>query len=240
MADKLNALSSMTVRQKVTAGIVVVVVLIVIWQLYGLLGGGSEPASVPTPKPATPSAKLAKGGTAPNGAMQPEAPKQADIMQARPLTPTEAMLLKMQQETQASYLAALNQLQMLRVQRDIANTNKDIATARLATVTSEKKIVDMLSPPAPPPLPAAAAVINKAVVAQSAGVLDQEVRYTVVSVSNLQSRWSAILSYKGNLYSVRTGDLLAPDGSRVLSISSDGVTLQKNGVRTKLPLVTSI
>jgi type IV pilus biogenesis protein PilP len=239
-SEKLNSLANMTARQKVTAGIVVVVILIVLWQLYGLLGGGSTPQ--PLPKPAAASAKNTAGEPgAMGGAVKPPTPVAADIMQPKPLTANEEAILKLQQETQASYLAALSQLQMLRVQRDIASTNKDISTSKLATATSEKKIIDLLSPPQASPTTEVNKNIIAAQAAQSTAVLTtQEVRYNVVSVSQIQSRWSAVLSFKGSLYSVHVGDILAPDGSKVIAIGNDGVTIQKDGERKKLPLITSI
>lgn len=241
VSEKMNSLANMTTRQKVTAGIVVVVVLIIIWQLYGMFSSGSSDQPLPkAAPPTTTAAKRPPASTNASGAMQPDGtPATADIMQqTRPLTPNEAAIMKLQQETQASYLAALSELQMLKVQKDIAVASKDISTAKLATVTSQKKIIDMLSPPVPAP---SAELINKNIVAQSAAVLaNQDVKYSVVSVSQLQYRWSAVLSFKGSLYSVHVGDMLAPDGSKVISIGNDGVTIQKDGERKKLPLITSI
>jgi type IV pilus biogenesis protein PilP len=234
MADKVQTLSSMTPRQKVTAGVVVLVVLIIIWQLWGMFGGGDEtPAPIRPPTTARPATQA--GARGPDGAAAMPTPKPTDLTPAKPMTEREAELMRLQQETQVKYLEALNQLQMLKVQRDIANTSKDISTAKLASVTSEKKIVDMLSPPAPPPT-TTTPIINKSLTDLSA----QDVRYTVVSVSQVQYRWGAVLSYKGSLYNVHVGDVLSPDGSTVVAISRNGVTIQKDGVRKRLPLITSI
>lgn len=234
MTDQMKAISGMTTRQKATAGVIVLVVLIILWQIYGMFGGGSS--TQPLPK-ATP-VKTVKGKTNSPGSDIPGAPTPADIMQAsKPLTANETALMKIQQETQEKYLAALSQLQMLRVARDIAITTKDISSAKLASVTAEKKIVDMLSPPV---IPQPTGIIAKNTIQTASSLVDQDVKYSVVSISQIQSRWSAVLSYKGNLYNVRVGDVLAPDASKVISIGGDGVTIQKDDEKKKLPLITSI
>lgn len=235
-SDKLQALSSMTTRQKVTAGIIAVIVLILIWQVKGLFSGGGAPAKSTAAKTTAGAAQgtmaMAPGG----GSPAVMTPKPADIPQAQPMTEREAEIMKLQQETQAKYLEALNELQMLKLSRDIALTNKDISTAKLARVVSEKKIVDLLTPPAPP---SSSESMTKNI--QPISTLgDQEVKYSVVSVSQLQYRWSAVLGYKGNLYNVKVGDILPPDGSTVESIGRDGVMLNKEGVKKKVSLVPTI
>src|SRR5438105_8732767 len=65
------------------------------------------------------------------------------------MSPREIELLKLQQETQAKYIAALNELQMLKIQREIAETNQAIVKAKLETVTDQKNIINLLSPAAP-------------------------------------------------------------------------------------------
>ncbi|VVC76883.1 hypothetical protein AQUSIP_22100 [Aquicella siphonis] len=237
-SDKMQALASMTTRQKVIAGVVVVVVLILVWQLKGLFGGGGGPAK-PAAAPKTMTATKPGGADmamAPGAAPAPMTPKPAEIPQAQPMSEREAEIMKLQQETQAKYLEALNELQMLKLSRDIAITNKDISSAKLAKVVSEKKIVDLLTPPAPP---SSSEVMTKNVQPISS-LGDQEVKYSVVSVSQLQYRWSAVLGYKGSLFNVNVGDVLPPDGSTVESIGRDGVTLNKDGVKKKVSLVPTI
>ncbi|SRR5579885_2800151 len=243
MTDKTQALSNMTTRQKATAGVVAVVVLIILWQLYSMLGGGKsvpKPAATPAAmtKPAGPGAMPSAGGE-----MQPPqmiTPKPAELTPAPAMSESEAQILKMQQETQAKYIEAMNELQMLKVARDIAQTNKDIAAANLAKVTSDKKIVDLLAPPAPPPTPATYAknIANPPASAES--TITQEVKYTVISVSQLQYRWTAVIGWQGNLYNVHVGDVLPPDGSSIVSIAKDGVVLMKDGVKKKISLVPII
>ena len=116
-------------------------------------------------------------------------------------------------------------------------------TAKLDTVTSEKKVVDLLAPPVP--------VATAATYAQGLEGIDghksttttsspqTEANYTVISVSQLQSKWGAVLGYQGSLYNVSLGDVL-PDKSIVLHIDKSGVILEKDSVRKKISLVPII
>jgi type IV pilus biogenesis protein PilP len=241
--DKVQALSNMNTRQKVTAVVMILVVLVVIWQVSGMFGGKktAPKTDVTSSQNANTSKTMsAAGGNDANGGMgpgmqSPNTPRPADVPQAAPMSDTEAALVKLQQETQVLYLKALNELQLLKVTRDIAQTNKDISTANLAKVVAEKKVVDLL---APPPAPSASETLKSSIPIDTS--LSQDVKYSVISVSQLQYRWGAVLSYKGNLYNVHVGDVLPPDGSTVVSIAKDGVTLDKNGTKIKLSLIPVI
>lgn len=235
-ADKMQALSGMTNRQKATALIVVVVVLILLWQLSSMFGGGGNAPAPATPKTATP--KMTAAGPGGPSMQAPNTPATVDILKSAPQTEREAMLMKLQAETQEKYLAAINELQILKVSKEIAVTNKDISAAKLAKVVAEKKIYDLLTPAAPPPV---SQTIGNAVpvTAPISITNDQEVKYTVISVSQLQYKWTAVLGYKGAIYTVRVGDVLPPDGSTVVSIERDGVTLDKSGTKTKVSLLSA-
>lgn len=234
----MQSLANMNTRQKITAILVVVVILIVLWQLISMFRGSKSPAKS-VPKQATPMSAAPTGGSPPVAAAMPSQmiPKPADIPPLQPISEREAELIKLQQETQAKYLQALNELQMLKVAKDIAVTSKDISSAKLAKVVAEKKIIDLLAPPPPPAPSSSTQALIKPVVSS---VLDQEPKYTVISVSQLQYRWGAVMGSKGVLFNVHVGDVLPPDGSSVVSITRDGVTLEKDGVRRKVSLIPSI
>lgn len=252
MIDKSQMLSGMTTRQKVTAGVFVLVLLVVIWQVYSLFGGSR---SVPYVPPAT---NTAMKDNTPGGAqrtttpqqMSPQqmTPQQADLPKPAPVTQREAELMQLQQETQAKYLAAINELQMLKISRELAETNQAIMTAKLATVTAEKGIVNLLTPPQPTVAQGAYAksLVNPATAGGPptgqvvAPPTQPEITYTVISVSQLEYKWGAVLGYQGNLYSVSVGDVLPPDGSVVSRIDKSGVILEKDGVKKKLSLVPII
>ncbi len=247
-SDKLQGLSNLTTRQKLTGGFLVIVVLIILWQVIGLFSGGS------TSVPATPASNMAAGG-APGAHMPPPqaTPQPAQLPKQEGASQREMELMKLQQETQAKYIEAVNELQMLRVTREIAEANQAISTAKLNSVTAQKKIVDLLVTPEPQIAPVDYArglvspISSGATVAPSKPTttvtmtsMAPEVNYTAISVSQLQNKWNAVLGYQGTLYNVMVGDVLPPDGAKVVSIDKTGVILERDGAKKKVSLVPII
>ena len=223
-------------RQKIIAGVVLVVFAFLAWQIYGMFAGGSST-----------SAPAGSAGTAMPTMPSPQ-PAQLPQVAKAPLTEREQALMALQQETQAKYLAALNELQMLKVEKDIAETNKAIVTAKLDTVTAQKNMVELLQPPKPEVAPAtysqnlvnptgANAGVTPGVPTANAPVDN----YSVISVSHLQGRWNAVMGYQGKLMNVFVGDVLPADGSVVTNIDKSGVTLKlKDGATKKISMVSII
>lgn len=158
--------------------------------------------------------------------------------------------MDLQQATQAKYLEALNELQMLKVQKDIAETNKAIVTANLDTVTAQKSMVDLLQPAKPEATPATYSQNLVNPTGANAGVtpaatpgtpVQASDSYTAISVSHLQGRWNAVMGYQGKLMNVFIGDTLPADGSQVINIDKTGVTLKlKDGTTKKISMVSII
>ncbi|HVE43767.1 MAG TPA: hypothetical protein VNC84_01325 [Gammaproteobacteria bacterium] len=237
-----TSFSEVDTKQKIISIVLFLIIIVIIWQVIGLFRGKSH-------KPAVDNKAVMAQSAASNpnmpGAMPAKNMPQAMAAPKPPVTEREAQLIRMQQELQGRYIAALNELQMLRVARDIAETNQAIMNAKLETISAQKKVVDLLTPPAPPPpvpVPHATYSQNLANNVPAAPVEQpaQEVSYTVISVSQLQGRWSAVIGAQGNLYSVSTGDILPPDGARVVSISNTGIMLEKDGERKKVSLVPAL
>ena len=227
-ADKTKAVPNVS-RQKIVIGVFAVIIIFFLWQLRGMFGG-STPA--PAPQAAKTPPTLGQRNALPlqqNGApqqpspsAQPVAPQQgAPLPITPPMTPREAELIRLQQETEAKYIAALNELQVLKIDREIAETNKAIASAKLDTVTAQKSIVDLLTQPTMPKNPYAQNLLGPGGMAIPTGQpaapgapiavpITKEVSYTVISVTELQYRWGAVLSSEGNLYSVHVGDVYRP------------------------------
>lgn len=244
MAEKMQ-MSGMTTRQKITILVFVIVIAIILWQIYDLFVASKSSTAAHVAANATKTSST----VSPTVPQPPPAPQPVRLAKPEPMSQRDIELMKMQQETQAKYLEALNELQMLRVSRQIAETNQAIAAAKLQTVTSEKGIVDLLNPPTPPATPATYA---KGLVVPTTGQAPaptpqpvvapepQEINYTVISVSQLQYKWHAVLGYQGNLYNVMVGDVLPPDQSKVIAISRTGVILEKDNVKRKVSLVPII
>ncbi len=238
-----NMRTSRNSRKKVTTAVVLLVVFLIVWQIGSMFGRAAGSSTTPGA-----SVAVAQDAT-PASAPPPPPPKTATVAPIIPMTDREAALVTMQQETQVRYLQAVNELQLLKVARDIAMTNKDISSANLDRVTSDKKVIDLLSEPfipsgnvttvkttqttgaASPPPPPPGGI-------EGSGL--SEANYTVLSISQVQYRWGAVLSLRGALLNVHVGDVLPADGSMVVAISKDSVTLQKNGVRKKISMVAVI
>lgn len=254
MTPDKEVASKMSTRQKLTAGVFLVILAFLGWQVYGLFGGGS---SSPSPAPAPTAAVSANPTGAPPttpGMMTPT----AATLNKPPVAPTterEQALLLLQQQTEAKYIEAVNELQMLKIERDIAETNKAIMAAKFDTISSQKRIIELFKPAASPTSepnyqglvgappgtvaknPAPSAQVTQTTTTVQATQATPDVNYVVISVSQLQGRWSAVLGAQGNLYSVFLGDILPPDRSRVVYIDRSGVVVERNGIRKKFSLV---
>jgi hypothetical protein len=250
-------------KQKITIGLVVVVLGFVAWQAMGMFGGGgSSPApSAPTNAPnktmsANPQQPAGNGAPAPAPQVSQAAtvttssgdntPKQAPVL-------ANAELLQLQQETQAKYIAALNELDMLKVQKSIAETKQAITTSTLATATAEKNITDLLTTQVSQ-MPSNNSLSNQySPFASSGGTGDAasptssapssngapaapvvikisapETQYFLQSVAYKSEKWSAVLMNGKNVFIVEIGDTLPPDGSVVTGIDKNAVTLLKD------------
>jgi len=243
MNANAQVLSSMTSRQKLSAGILVLIVMGILWQAYGMFSGKFTLNKSAHNQNAfsvlgSSSPKMLAANT-PQANMQPQEPQPSQaqlpsLADQSGMTDREKQLMALQQQTQAKYLQAVNELQMLKVTKDIWEANQAIMTARLSTISSEKQIVDMLEPTATP-TPASASAQGT-----TTAMHKPAVSYTVVSVSQVRGRWSAVLNSAGNLYNVSIGDVMPSDGSSVVGIDRTGVTLDLNGDRKKYTLVPII
>lgn len=266
-------------RQKVIAVVVVIVFLIIAWQVFGIFrshsGGASSPTIAPATRPMNPNTAGTTATTSvPGRPTNPVNPTQSTIPTMAPTQPAQAaaeppplrettvsvnpQLAALQQTNEEAYIEQLNKLQNLKIQREIAETNQAIAVAKLATVTAEKNVSDLLTKPATPPGPVLPPGMTAGILAGppippphiptppakpvTAVIVPTipEVNYTVVSVAMELGRWSAILSNEGRLYNVTVGDVLPPDGSRVISINRNAVTLGLKGKRRTISMVPTI
>jgi type IV pilus biogenesis protein PilP len=235
-------------KQKVMAGVFVVIVIFLIYQVVGMFGGSSDTPKI-TPQQTAVKPTMQQAGKTTMPAMQAGAPTQpmpaAQPQQVQPLkglVATNDGALKKQQEQQQQFLTTVNELQMLKLQRDLAETTQAISAAKLATATAEKNISDLfikqgpssgadysnkfLNPalPGQPPIQQAPAPAT----------------YVVISVSMQMHHWMAVLGNQGKLYNVSVGDILPVDGWVVESISREGVILRKDKEVRKISLVPVI
>jgi hypothetical protein len=251
-------------KQKVIIGIIVVVVLIALWQLIDTGGSSSVPTIAPTPvasapgKPAVGSAMQAPSAgasmaAAPMAMPNAPAPASSEIRQEKISATSD--LTKPQQQSQTEFISSLNKLQLLKLQREIDETKTAIATAELNRMTAEKSIADLITKQAIVAQPAvdqfssnssaasAPAPVPAAVAAAPAAVMDFP--YTVMSVAYEGRRWTAVVSgipagaTAPKLYTVSVGDILPLDGSTVVTIDKQGITVKKNTSSRMISLTSS-
>jgi type IV pilus biogenesis protein PilP len=246
MQRKPSILEKFDKRQKIVAVILAMVLIFIIWQVIDMFKG-----------PATPAAIINQ--TAQNNAKQPmpadnmmvPKPAQLNATKEQNLTPEQDEMQKQQLALQQKYVETLNELQMLKLARDIAEVNQAIASTKLATVTAEKNIIDLLAPPPPPAANTyAQGLVNPQPVASGSSQVQQappativapaEVSYQVVSITQIQGRWNAVIGTGGKLYNASVGDVLPSDGSRVIDIDRSGVVIEKGSIQKKLSLVPII
>lgn len=228
----------MDTKKKVTYAVIAIVAAFFGWQMMGMFGGEEVDAG---PK-MQPNPDIPKASTL--------VPQQAKTPQ---MTEREMQLIKLQQDTQTKYLSAINELQMLKIEKDIAETSRDVSKAKLEGITAQKGIVELLTPPKPEATPATYAQGLDHSAAQGTGTETTTTTtttaaspvatsdpYTVISVSRIRGQWTAVLGFSGALYSVKNGDVLPGDGSVVIGIQRDGVLLEKNGTRRMISMVPII
>lgn len=247
MALETQAKEGMPTKQKAMIGAVIIIVLIVIWQVMGLMGGGSSTPAPVAIKPVNQSQSAKSVKPAPSSAMNAvntQPVQQTELRQAQ--VATDPQFLQLQRMNEEKYIGKINDLEDLKVQRAIAETNQAIATAKLATVTAEKSISDLLTKPTVAEVPAgvyANKLANPAAQTESSAgppPIAQTADYTVISVSMQLGRWSAVLGYQGKLYNVIVGDILTADRSVVTNINKSGVVLRKDGTSRKVSIMSAI
>ncbi len=263
-------------RQKIILVLVVIAVAFGGWMIYGMFKksdaeiAAEMAANNPPPKKMDP--------------ISDQRPMPAKIAEEPVAPAVQSELTKMQQATQKQYVEILNELQMLKLNQQIVETNKDIATAKLATVKAQKDIVDLLTPKSTkstnnmqqtvdnnssPNQSVSGGPANPLLISESNNAVNQAVPtpslqngtdnndngqsmpvkperkppsqlYEVVSVTQLLSKWNAVLAFKNKLFSVSVGDVVPGDGSTVIEISRTGVTLEHDGIQRRVSMVPII
>lgn len=231
MADK-GPVSGMDTRQKIVAGVVAVVVLIILYNVWGMFSSGKSTPSATRPATTQPIAMQAPV------VQQPKPTPTEQVPQPVAVSAEDQALMQKQREAEAMYIQALNNLQILRINANIAEQNKKIQSSKLDAVTSEKKIIDLLS--AAQPQPNYSQTIEQPQPSKPTVPLTPEVNYSVVSITQTHDVWSAVIGAGGTLYHVKVGDILPADGSQVVEITRTSVTLQKDGAKRRVNLVAII
>lgn len=271
-------LAEISTRQKVIAGLTLVVVLILLWQIKGLFSGGSSAPAVTTTvtKTSTTPNMSAQGPMASTGGMAP-APQTTmastgtspGVVQEANLPTDSDVLLADQKKRQAEYIGKLNELNLLRIDQQIVETNVAINKAKLEIYTAQKDISSILfpkpvsqeaygsmlggqlspagtltgvpqKPETPPPGALPTVTTTTPVVAVPAPVPVVQVNpFTLISVAMQLQKWTAVIGYNGKLYNVSIGDTL-PGGWIVDAITRNAVLLRKDSKTQRVTIVSEI
>jgi hypothetical protein len=263
--EKEPKVDSKSQKQKIILGIIVLIVLGVAWQMLGGKSGGDATITPSPTAPGTRAMGAAPGMNQTPGASTQQVQAQPQEVQTPKTAPIQANveLLRLQQQTQADYIASINKLQMLKLQREIDETKTAIATAELNRMTAEKNIADLITSkenlngggemgpiggsPAGPmggsgnPLSnfgAPATTTTTMVIAPHQKEIPLTT-YDLMSVAYQGHGWNAILGNGKDFKTVSVGDQLE-DGSVVTSITRQGVTLKRDNKSRTLTMQTSL
>lgn len=214
MTNKI--LSMLNHRQKYIAIALTLVLLIICWQIYQMFTSENQ----------SPPIKIAQAPT-------PKPEQVQQINEPAIIATAEKTLTAEEQATRQQYLDAVNQLQMLRIKANIAETTKKITADKLETATNEKKIEDLNSSSIISSSSSMSA-LSSFPKADVPPPIIKVIKYRVASVTETKGKWSAIISSHGTLYNVRIGDTLPDDGAKIVAIFKNGVTIEKAGARKRL------
>jgi hypothetical protein len=256
MKEKMTQTTS---RQKVIIAVMVIVVLIIAWQIIGLMGNGSTSAppaiqavvKMDAAKPSNKSSNMTnQSNIALSNTQKPSPEPLADDSLRQGSIVNDPQFNRLQRITEEKYVGKLNELEELRIQRQIAETNQAITAAKLATITAEKDIGDLLTKPSSPGVSYSSQSVRtsvdlgpmgaESVQTPAAPPPPQELApYKLMSVSMLLNKWTAIVSLLDTMFSVGIGDTLPPDGSVVTGITKNSMTLKKEGKYRKVSITSS-
>ncbi len=267
MAEK-QSFAALPPGQKVISVVILMVIVFSIWEVIGMFRGGknasatiapAQPAVTATapaqktplkpdlPKSMPPVVQQVAGPASVAAVPRQPASPHLTSQQSHPeveSTPPSSIVLVQQEQVQSKYVTALNELQMLKIQKEIAETSQAIVAAKLATATAEKSISDLLSE-------AEVTSVNKPggtnIGPSSTTIMspppgppgEMPGTYSVQSVTMEQDQWHAVVKFKDKLYDVSVGDMLPPDKSLVKAIDQRGVTLDTGGMEQRIPLTVT-
>lgn len=259
MADSQSRFATLPPGQKITVIIFLIIAIFIVWEVIGMFRGNSSKggdkivaapstAATPASKQALPQPPMAgpRQNMVPGNPRQPMGmPAQPTVQNSHPaaeIAPPSPPVLLQQEQVQNKYVSALNELQMLKIQKEIAETSQAIITAKLATATAEKSISDILAEAqaaSVPPNAGKGPLPSPPLSNMQQPSETEVVSYSVQSVSMEQDQWHAVVKFKDKLYDVGVGDMLPPDSSTVKAIDQSGVTLEKAGFEQRVPLTVT-
>lgn len=198
------------------------------YQVYQLIGSDlsqtmpAAPAttlvsSSPTPAPAAPAVSLGGGSGAhvATASAPPATANTVPVLASKLPSLVRPPLLKSQQQ----YLELLNQYELLKMRRQMLEEQAAIAQAqnRIAVLNDQTRKLDV-------------SVNTDASGNYTQAPQNNAARYQLSYIDQQNGQWTASIYHDGVYQVVNNGSLLA-DGSTVMAISQQGVTIQKQNAR---------
>lgn len=212
MKKHIEKFKSLEKGQKIKLLIVVILIIIILYMLSGFFSGGSSSNYTPAPNN--------------NSVSQIPVQRQPAItVEQKQTIATSGVTVTDLTAKQMAYLKAVNELQMLQLQQQIAQSKQQIAQAELQTAQADKQRESITTPPPPP-------IFNNINPQQQSAVVipntPNAYQYQLEYIANEGGKWQVIISNNGTLINATLGTML-PDGSKITDISGTSVTLISNG-----------
>ncbi len=208
--------TQLNTKQKVIFAALVVILLVLVWQIYELMGmGASNPAT----------GKVVMQQQVGAMQMQQQHYSAAAVSAQLSNTPASAVgqttAVNPDSNSQSEYLRLVNEYQMAQLQRMIAEDNEAIAIAKRNAIQAGQDTAKIVGGSADD-LTAGAAATNT----------DQNSQdYSLVYTGQQgDGQWTATLKKNGQTFDVVTGGQL-PDGFHIQSIDENGVVLTQGTVK---------
>lgn len=219
-------------KRNLITGILVLVVVLFVWQVYELFWGANLPQDISRPQSvAAPEKPLASTTILPATASTLSGAQAANAAANGQLPPPPVNTasddnsgsagVDPNSDAQTEYLKLVNQYQMAQLQRMIAEDNEAIAVARRNAAQAMSDTTKL----------AGDGSVPISATSDSSGVSGYELVYTG---QQNDGSWTATLKKDGQTFDVDAGKLM-PDGSQVISVDENGVLIsQNNGAVKKL------
>lgn len=221
MKKYVEKFQSLEKGKKIKLVIVIILLIIVLYALSGLFSSNNASSYTPVNHQAQASPQAA----------QPQLV--AHVVQKKSVAKPDIVLNNLN-EKQMAYLKAVNDLQMLQLQQQIAQTKQQIAQAELQAAQSNKQLQAIIAPP-PSPL-FQNTEQNQPPQAMQTTIVPPPSDYKLEYLANEGGKWQVILSSNGALINGTMGTVL-PDGSTITNISGNSVTLTLDN-RTRVLMIT--
>jgi hypothetical protein len=204
-------------KQKTLIPLIAIVLGVLAWQLYGLMGTNSNSAAssgmTNTALPARPTVPVS---SAPAAVQPTVASRNLSSANAVPtVSDQDKQRLRAISQNDTEYLRLIHEYQLLQVQRHIAEDTRAIAVAKLETAKALAETSRF------------GGAVNLGMNTLSPMGNMQGDDYKLVFTGQEAGQWTATLKINDQLMDVITGTTL-PDGNTVIRVEGDSVILQKD------------